>query len=93
VIPETIPANNFRAKIDFIEPFTEKKIKNIHRQGYFIIQIGSSCRQPGKSTFFQVQKKLIGFQRMLCCSLGMDKVVFIKTEEGLKHINRNRICI
>ena len=35
VIPETVPANNFRAKIDFIEPFYRKENKTLHSKSIF----------------------------------------------------------
>jgi Cu(I)/Ag(I) efflux system membrane fusion protein len=85
VIPETIPVNNFRAKIDFIEPFYRKENKTLTARVYFNnskleIPIGSQVR----ATIFANTKEVDWLPKDAVLSLGVDKVVFIKTEGGFK---------
>jgi Cu(I)/Ag(I) efflux system membrane fusion protein len=85
VIPETIPVNNFRAKIDFIEPFYRKENKTLTARVYFDnskleVPIGSQV----KATIFSNTKEADWLPKDAVLSLGMDKVVFIKTGGGFK---------
>jgi membrane fusion protein, copper/silver efflux system len=85
VIPETVPVNNFRAKIDFIEPFYRKENKTLTARVYFDnskleIPIGSQVR----ATIFSRTKETDWLPKDAVLSLGMDKVVFIKDGGGFK---------
>ena len=85
VIPETVPTNNFRAKIDFIEPFYRKENKTLTARVYFDnskleIPIGSQAR----ATIFSNSKEANWLPKDAILSLGIDKVVFIKTGGGFK---------
>ena len=101
IIPETVPANNFRAKIDFIEPFYRKENKTLTARIYFDnskleIPIGSQV----KATIFSTTKEADWLPKDAILSLGIDKVVFIKTggrfkvhkvETGLAYENKIQI--
>ena len=85
VIPETVPGNNFRAKIDFIEPFYRTENKTITARVYFNnsrleIPIGSQVR----ATIFSKTKEANWLPKDAVLSLGVDKVVFIKIDGGFK---------
>ena len=85
VIPETVPGNNFRAKIDFIEPFYRTENKTITARVYFNnsrleIPIGSQVR----ATIFSKTKEADWLPKDAVLSLGVDKVVFIKIDGGFK---------
>ncbi len=85
VIPETVPANNFRAKIDFIEPFYRKENKTLTARVYFNnskldVPVGSQV----KATIFSNAKEAAWLPKDAVLSLGIDKVVFIKTRGGFK---------
>jgi len=85
VIPETAPTNNFRAKIDFIEPVYRKENKTLTARVYFNnsqlqIPIGSQVR----ATIFANSKEADWIPKAAVLSLGIDKVVFIKMPGGFK---------
>jgi membrane fusion protein, copper/silver efflux system len=85
VVPETTPDKNFRAKIDFIEPLYRKENKTLTARVYFDnskleIPIGSQV----KGTIFSNAKEADWLPRDAILSLGIDKVVFIKTDGGFK---------
>jgi Cu(I)/Ag(I) efflux system membrane fusion protein len=85
VIPETAPAKNFRAQIDFIEPFYRKESKTLTARVYFNnsqmeIPVGSQV----KATIFSSGKEADWLPKDAVLSLGINKVVFIKTEGGFK---------
>ena len=85
VIPETVPASNFRAKIDFIEPFYRKENKTFTARVYFNnskleIPVGSQVR----ATIFTGTIRTDWLPKDAVLSLGMDKIVFIKAEGGFK---------
>jgi membrane fusion protein, copper/silver efflux system len=85
VIPETVPGNNFRAKIDFIEPFYRTENKTITARVYFNnskleIPIGSQV----KATIFSKPREADWLPKDAVLSLGIDKVVFIKIDGGFK---------
>jgi len=85
IVPETAPAKNFRAKIDFIEPFYRKENKTLTARVYFNnsqlqIPIGSQVR----ATIFAGNKEADWLPASAVLSLGIDKVVFIKTMGGFK---------
>lgn len=87
VIPETAPGKDFRAVIDFIEPFYRKGSKTLTARVYFNnsvlkIPIGSQI----KATVFGNAKEAYWLPKQAVLSLGMDKVVFSKTDGGFKAI-------
>lgn len=85
VTPETAPGNNFRAKIDFIEPFYQNGSKTLTARVYFDnsklqIPVGSQAR----TTIFTSRKESDWLPKEAILSLGVDKVVFLKAEGGFK---------
>ncbi|MBK9958911.1 MAG: efflux RND transporter periplasmic adaptor subunit [Chitinophagaceae bacterium] len=87
VVPETAPGKDFRASIDFIEPFYRKESKTLTARVYFNnsdlkIPIGSQV----KATVFGDTKKAYWLPKEAVLSLGMDKVVFSKTDGGFKAV-------
>jgi Cu(I)/Ag(I) efflux system membrane fusion protein len=85
VTPETAPTKKFRAQIDFIEPVYRKENKTLTTRVYFNnsqlqIPIGSQVR----ATIFVNSKEASWIPKDAVLSLGMDKVVFIKTAGGFK---------
>jgi membrane fusion protein, copper/silver efflux system len=85
IIPETSPGKDFRATIDFIEPFYRKENKTLAARVYFDnsklkIPIGSQIR----ATIFGNTKDAYWLPKEAVVSLGMDKVVFQKTDGGFK---------
>ncbi len=85
VIPETMPDKNFRAKIDFIEPFFRKENKTLTARVYFNnsqmqIPVGSQVR----ATIFVNNKEAEWLPKDAVLSLGIGKVVFLKTDGGFK---------
>jgi Cu(I)/Ag(I) efflux system membrane fusion protein len=87
VVPETAPGKDFRAVIDFIEPFYRKESKTLTARVYFNnsvlkIPIGSQVR----ATVFGNSKEAYWLPMEAVLSLGMDKVVFSKTDGGFKAV-------
>ena len=85
IVPETVPANNFRAQIDFIEPFYRKESKTLTARVYFNntqlqIPIGSQV----KATIFVNTKEATWLPKDAVLSLGVDKIVFKKTVGGFQ---------
>ncbi len=85
IIPETAPLKNFRATIDFIEPFYRKESKTLSARVYFDnsslkIPIGSQV----KATVFGNSKDAYWLPKEAVLSLGLDKVVFHKVDGGFK---------
>lgn len=85
VTPETAPSKDFRASIDFIEPFYKKGSKTLTARVYFNngtlrIPIGSQVR----ATIFGNIRDAYWLPNEAVLSLGMDKVVFAKSEGGFK---------
>jgi len=85
IIPETAPTKDFRAAIDFIEPFYRKESKTLTARVYFNnsnlkIPIGSQVR----ATIFGNTKDAYWLPKEAVLSLGMDKVVFAKSDGGFK---------
>jgi len=85
IIPETVPTNNFRAKIDFIEPFYRKENKTLTVRVYFNntqlkIPIGSQVR----ATVFVAAKEANWIPKDAVLSLGVDKIVFKKIDGGFQ---------
>ena len=85
IAPETATGNDFRATIDFIEPFFRKENKTLTARVYFNnsslkIPIGSQVR----ATIFGNTKDAYWLPNDAVLSLGLDKVVFEKSETGFK---------
>ena len=85
IAPETATGKDFRATIDFIEPFFRKENKTLTARVYFNnsslkIPIGSQVR----ATIFGNTKNAYWLPNDAVLSLGLDKVVFQKSETGFK---------
>lgn len=85
ITPETAPQKDFTATIDFIEPFYRKESKTLTARVYFNnsvlkIPIGSQVR----ATIFGNAKDAYWLPKEAVVSLGMDKVVFLKSDGGFK---------
>lgn len=90
VIPETAPGKDFRASIDFIEPFYRKESKTLTVRVYFDnttlrIPIGSQVR----ATVFGNSKEAYWLPKEAVLSLGMDKVAFRKSGNGFEAVRIN----
>ena len=85
IVPETNPDKDFRATINYIEPFFRKGSKTIaarinYDNNVLRLPIGSQV----KATVFSGVHKGLWLPREAVLSLGLDKVVFLKTTEGFK---------
>ena len=85
VVPETAPGKDFRAIINFIEPFYRSNSKTLSARVYFDnrilkIPIGSQV----SATIFGNAKNANWLPKEAVLSLGMDKVVFKKLSGGFK---------
>lgn len=85
IVPETAPTKDFRARIDFIEPFYRKENKTLTARVYFNnaqmqIPIGSQVR----ATIFVNSSVANWLPKEAVLSLGVDKVVFLSTTGGFK---------
>lgn len=85
IIPETAPDKQFKASINFIEPFYRKDSKTLTARVYFNnsvmkIPVGSQVR----ATIYGNTKEAYWLPREAVLSLGMDKVVFEKINNGFK---------
>ena len=83
ITPETAPDKNFRATINFIEPFYRKENKTLTARVYFDnsvlkIPVGSQV----SATIFGNTKEAWWLPTAAVVSLGFDKVVFKKTGAG-----------
>jgi len=85
VIPETDPSKEFKARVDFIEPFYRKENKTLTARIHFNnsrmqIPVGSQVR----ATITANTADYNWLPKDAVLSLGMDRVVFIKTTGGFK---------
>jgi membrane fusion protein, copper/silver efflux system len=85
IVPETAPGNNFRGKIDFIEPVYRNGSKTLTARIYFDnsklqIPVGSQAR----AIIFAESKDAEWLPNEAVLSLGIDKVVFLKSGAGFK---------
>jgi len=83
IAPETAPDKDFRATIDFIEPFYRKESKTLSARVYFDnsilkIPVGSQVR----ATIFDNAKDAYWLPQEAVVSLGLDKIVFQKEDGG-----------
>ena len=79
IVPETDPDMDFRAKIDFIEPFFREGSKTLTARVYFEnhdmdMPVGSQV----KATIFGNTQKGYWLPKDAVISLGLDKIVFKK---------------
>lgn len=85
ITPETRPKNGFRATIDFIEPLYRKESKTVTARVYFDnsvlkIPVGSQVR----ATISGNIKNAYWLPKEAVVSLGMDRIVFLKSGGGFK---------
>ncbi len=85
IVPETAPHKNFRATINFIEPFFRKESKTLTARVYFDnsilkIPIGSQV----KATIFGNSTNADWLPVESVISLGREKVVFLKQQGVFK---------
>lgn len=85
IVPETAADKNFRAAINFIEPFYRKDSKTLTARVYFNnaslqIPIGSQVR----ATIFGNTKDALWLPKESVLSLGLDKIVFLKEAGGFR---------
>jgi Cu(I)/Ag(I) efflux system membrane fusion protein len=85
VVPETAPDQDFRGKLDFIEPFYREGEKTLVARVYFdntVLQlpIGSQV----KATIFGGPVAGDWLPKDAVLSLGMDQVVFVRADGGFK---------
>jgi Cu(I)/Ag(I) efflux system membrane fusion protein len=88
IVPETAPEKQFRAKINFIEPFFRDNSKTLTARVYFNnsrsqIPIGS----PVKASIMGSNENAIWLPASSVVSLGLQKIVFIKQAGGFKAKN------
>ena len=101
MVPEASTANEFRAKIDFIEPFFREDSKTLTARVYFEnrdmkMPVGSQV----KATIFGNTVKANWLPKDAVISLGLDKIVFKKygdifkaltIQTGLTHTDKIQI--
>ncbi len=85
LVPETQANIELTARIDFIEPFYRKESKTLSARVYFNnsvlkIPIGSQV----KAIIYGDNNEADWLPRDAVVSLGMDKIVFLKTDGGFK---------
>jgi Cu(I)/Ag(I) efflux system membrane fusion protein len=85
IIPETAPGKDFRASIDFIEPFFREGSKTLTARVYFDnaklkIPIGSQVR----AMIFGNAKEAYWLPKDAVLSMGLDKLVFKRSKDGFK---------
>ncbi len=83
IVPETAPSKDFRATIDFIEPFYKKGSKTLGARVYFDnstlnIPIGSQV----KAIIFGNTKDAFWLPKESVLSLGIDKIAFLRKNDG-----------
>lgn len=101
LVPETSPDKDFRAKVDFIEPFFREGSKTLTARVYFEnhemnMPVGSQV----KAIIFGNTQKANWLPKDAVISLGLDKIVFkkfsgvfkaVKVETGLTYNNKVQI--
>jgi Cu(I)/Ag(I) efflux system membrane fusion protein len=85
VVPETAPGKDFRAKIDFIEPFYRKESKTLTARVNFDnsnlrIPVGSQVR----ATIFGNTRNAFWLPKESVLSLGLKQVVFRQSGDGFR---------
>lgn len=85
IVPETKPDKDFRATINYIEPFFRKGSKTIAaRVNYDNNSLQLPVGSQVKATIFSGVHRGLWLPKEAVLSLGLDKVVFLKTTEGFK---------
>ena len=85
IIPETAPGKDFRASIDFLEPFYREDSKTLTARVYFDntklkIPIGSQVR----ALVFGNAKEAYWLPKDAVLSMGLDKLVFKRSKDGFR---------
>ena len=85
IIPETAPGKDFRAAIDFLEPFYREDSKTLTARVYFDntklkIPIGSQVR----AVVFGNAKEAYWLPKDAVLSMGLDKLVFKRSKDGFR---------
>ncbi|HEU4607092.1 MAG TPA: efflux RND transporter periplasmic adaptor subunit [Chitinophagaceae bacterium] len=85
IVPETNPSKDFRATINYIEPYFEKGSKTQTVRVYFDnskmqLPIGSQV----KATIFAGDRYANWLPEEAVLSLGIDKVVFVREQESFR---------
>jgi Cu(I)/Ag(I) efflux system membrane fusion protein len=85
ITPETDPAKDFQASVSYIEPYFEKGSKTQTVRIYFDntkmkLPIGSQV----KATIFAGDRYATWLPEEAVLSLGIDKVVFVRTDEAFR---------
>ena len=101
IVPESAPDKDFRAKIDFIEPFFREGSKTLTARVYFENQeMNMPVGGQVKAIIFGNTLKASWLPKDAVISLGLDKIVFkkfsgvfkaIKVETGLTYNNKVQI--
>ncbi len=79
IVPETAPDKDFRARIDFIEPFFREGSKTLTARVYFKNhEINMPVGSQVKATIFGNTQKGNWLPKDAVISLGLDKIVFKK---------------
>jgi Cu(I)/Ag(I) efflux system membrane fusion protein len=101
IVPETAPDKNFRARIDFIEPFFREGSKTLTARVYFEnVEMNMPVGSQVKATIFGNTQEGNWLPKDAVISLGLDKIVFkkfsgvfkaVKVETGLTYNNKVQI--
>jgi Cu(I)/Ag(I) efflux system membrane fusion protein len=101
IVPETAPDKDFRAKIDFIEPFFREGSKTLTVRVYFEnTEMNMPVGSQVKAIIFGNTQEANWLPKDAVISLGLDKIVFkkfsgvfkaVKVETGLSYNNRIQI--
>ena len=85
ILPETAPHQNFRAKIDYLEPIFRPGSKTLSARVYFnnaALQLPIGSRVT--ATIFASSKNVSWLPKEALLSLGRDKIVFKKEPGGFR---------
>lgn len=85
VVPETAPQQNFRGKINYIEPIFRPQSKTLAARVYFnnaAMQLPIGSRVT--ATIFAQSKKALWLPKEALLSLGRDRIVFRKEGTGFR---------
>lgn len=101
IVPETAPGKDFRARIDFIEPFFKEGSKTLTARVYFENhEMNMPVGAQVKATIFGSKIAADWLPKDAIISLGLDKVVFkkfngvfkaVKIKTGISYNNKIQI--
>jgi len=101
IVPETSPDKDFRARIDFIEPFFKEESKTLTARVYFENhQMNMPVGSLVKATIFGNKLNADWLPKEAVISLGIDKIVFkkygdvfkaLKVKTGITYKNKVQI--